>query len=40
LVFIDLREDGELFQIKFSRDTFPDLEIITKIKKESVIQVL
>lgn len=39
LVFIDLREDGEVFQIKCSRDRFPDLDIITKLHKESVILV-
>lgn len=39
LVFIDLREDGEIFQVKFSRDSFPDLEVITKLHKESVILV-
>lgn len=39
LVFIDLREDWELFQIKFSRDSFWDIDQITKLKKESVIQV-
>ncbi|MEI6774198.1 MAG: OB-fold nucleic acid binding domain-containing protein [bacterium] len=39
LVFIDLREEGEMFQIKFSRDSFPDLEMITKLHKESVILV-
>lgn len=39
LVFIDLREDGEVFQIKCSRDSFPDLEVITKLHKESVILV-
>lgn len=40
LVFIDLREDWELFQIKFSRDSFWDIDQITKLKKESVIQVI
>lgn len=39
LVFIDLREEGETFQIKFSRASFPDLDIITKLHKESVILV-
>ncbi len=38
LVFIDLREDGEIFQIKFSRDVFGDIDQIKKIKKESVIR--
>lgn len=37
LVFIDLREDGEIFQIKFSRDVFSDIDMIAKLKKESVI---
>jgi aspartyl-tRNA synthetase len=37
LVFIDLREDGEIFQIKFSRDIFGDIDQIPKLRKESVI---
>jgi len=37
LVFIDLREDGEIFQVKFSRDIFSDIDQIPKLKKESVI---
>ena len=36
LVFIDLREDGEIFQIKFSRDIFGDIDQIPRLKKESV----
>ena len=40
LIFIDLREDWELFQIKFSRDSFWDIDYITKLKKESVIQII
>jgi aspartyl-tRNA synthetase len=39
LVFIDLREDGEIFQIKFTREVFKDLDEITKIHKESVLLV-
>lgn len=37
LLFIDLREDGEIFQIKFSREVFGDIERIAKLKKESVM---
>lgn len=37
LIFIDLREDEEIFQIKFSREVFGDIDQIPKIKKESVI---
>ncbi|MEI8008231.1 MAG: hypothetical protein WCI00_01990 [bacterium] len=36
MVFIDLREDGEIFQIKFSRDVFGDIDKIPRLKKESV----
>ena len=39
LVFIDLREEGEIFQVKCSRECFPDLELVTKLHKESVILV-
>lgn len=38
LVFIDLREDGEIFQVKFSRDVFGDIDQIPKLKKESIIR--
>ncbi len=37
LVFIDLREDDFVFQIKCSKKDFPDIEKITKYKKESVV---
>lgn len=39
LVFIDLREDDHVFQVKCSKQDFPDLEKITRYKKESVILV-
>lgn len=39
LVFIDLREDDHVFQIKFSKKEFPDIERITKYRKESVIMI-
>lgn len=39
LVFIDLREDDHVFQVKFSKKDFPDIEKITRYKKESVILV-
>ena len=38
-MFIDLREDDHVFQIKCSRTDFPDIEKITRYKKESVILV-
>ncbi len=38
LIFIDLREDGEIFQVKFSRDVFGDIDQIPKLRKESVIK--
>lgn len=37
LIFIDLREDGEIFQVKFSREVFGDIDQIPKMRKESVI---
>jgi len=37
LLFIDLREDGEIFQVKFSREVFGDIDKISKLKKESVM---
>lgn len=39
LVFIDLREDDHVFQIKCSKKDFPDIEKIVRYKKESVIMV-
>lgn len=38
-MFIDLREDDHVFQIKCSRKEFPDIEMITRYRKESVILV-
>ncbi len=37
LVFIDLRQWWNIFQLRFSRADFKDLEKITSLKKESVI---
>ncbi len=39
LVFVDLREDGDVFQIQFDCSTFGDVDQITQLSKESVIQV-
>lgn len=39
LIFIDLREDDHVFQIKCSKKEFSDIEKITRYKKESVIMV-
>lgn len=37
LVFIDLWQSGEILQIQFAKETFPDLSFVTNCKKESVI---
>ena len=40
LVFVDLRDaSGEVFQVKMTRDFFPDLDDYAKLKDESVITV-
>ena len=40
LIFIDIRDSfNELFQIRFSRDSFEDFNSLTKLKPESVISV-
>ena len=40
LVFIDLREaDGGVLQVRLSRECFPDLQLLIKIKPETIISV-